>query len=109
MTGLPFDPDALRARYAREREVRLRPDGIAQYVEVAGDFAGFAHDPWSGEPATREPLTDEVDVAIIGAGFGGLLTGARLRELGVQADPADRQGRRRGRHLVLEPLSRHRL
>ncbi|OYN79262.1 flavin-containing monooxygenase [Mycolicibacterium sphagni] len=83
MTGLPFDPDALRARYAHEREIRLRPDGIAQYVEVAGDFAGFARDPWSGEPADREPLTDEVDVAIVGAGFGGLLTGARLRELGV--------------------------
>src|SRR6476660_8902281 len=31
----------------------------------------------------RTPLADEVDVAIIGAGFGGLLTGARLRELGV--------------------------
>ncbi|WP_179469243.1 flavin-containing monooxygenase [Mycolicibacterium vinylchloridicum] len=83
MTDLPFDPDALRARYAREREVRLRPEGIGQYVEVAGEFAGLAHDPWSGEPAEREPLTDEVDVAIIGAGFGGLLTGARLRELGV--------------------------
>ncbi|WP_371411302.1 flavin-containing monooxygenase [Mycobacterium sp. shizuoka-1] len=81
---MPFDPDALRARYAREREVRLRPDGIGQYVEVAGDFAGFAHDPWSGQPPAREPLTDEVDVAVIGAGFGGLLTGARLRELGVQ-------------------------
>lgn len=83
MTSPPFDPDALRARYARERERRLRPDGIGQYVEVAGDFEAFAHDPWAGEPVAREPLTDEVDVAIIGAGFGGLLTGARLRELGV--------------------------
>jgi cation diffusion facilitator CzcD-associated flavoprotein CzcO len=83
VTGLPFDPDALRARYAREREIRLRPDGIGQYVEVAGAFAGFASDPWSGAPEPREPVTDEVDVAIIGAGFGGLLTGARLRELGV--------------------------
>ncbi len=83
MTHLSFDPDALRARYARERDIRLRADGIGQYVEVAGDFAGFAADPWSGEPLDREPLTDEVDVAIIGAGFGGLLTGARLRELGV--------------------------
>ncbi len=83
--GLAFDADALRARYARERERRLRPDGIAQYVEMAGEFAGFAEDPWAGAPAHREPLTDEVDVAVIGAGFGGLLTGARLRELGVES------------------------
>ncbi|WP_231748719.1 NAD(P)/FAD-dependent oxidoreductase [Mycobacterium sp. M26] len=83
MTSLPFDPDALRARYAQERDRRLRADGIGQYVEVAGEFAGFAHDPWAGPPPPREPLTDEVDVAVIGAGFGGLLTGARLRELGV--------------------------
>lgn len=83
MSGLSFDPDALRARYARERDIRLRSDGIGQYVEVAGDFAGFGADPWSGEPPDREPLADEIDVAIIGAGFGGLLTGARLRELGV--------------------------
>jgi cation diffusion facilitator CzcD-associated flavoprotein CzcO len=84
VTSLPFDPDALRARYAQERDRRLRPDGIAQYVEVAGEFAGFAYDPWSGPPPPRQPLTGEVDVAIIGAGFGGLLTGARLRELGVE-------------------------
>ena len=80
--GRAFDADALRARYACERERRLRPDGIAQYVEIAGEFAGFAADPW-WRPAARAPLTDEVDVAVIGAGFGGLLTGARLRELGV--------------------------
>jgi cation diffusion facilitator CzcD-associated flavoprotein CzcO len=30
-------------------------------------------------------LADGVDVAIVGAGFGGLLTGARLREHGVQS------------------------
>ncbi len=68
-----------------ERDRRLRPDGIAQYVEITGAFAGFAKDPWSDPDFTREPLSDEVDVAIIGAGFGGLLTGARLRELGVQS------------------------
>ena len=83
MTSLPFDPDALRTRYAQERDRRLRPDGIGQYVEVAGEFAGFAEDPWAGPPPPRAPLTDEVEVAVIGAGFGGLLTGARLRELGV--------------------------
>jgi NAD(P)-binding Rossmann-like domain len=82
---LAFDVDALRRRYAEERARRLRPDGIAQYVEIAGEFAEFGEDPWADGEFSREPLTDEVDVAIIGAGFGGLPTGARLRELGVQS------------------------
>jgi len=80
-----FDVDALRQKYAFERDRRLRPDGIAQYIEIAGPFAGFANDPWSDPDFTRAPLSDEVDVAIVGAGFGGLLVGARLRELGVQS------------------------
>ena len=83
--GLTFDVDALRQKYAEERALRLRPDGIAQYVEIAGEFARFADDPWVDAKFTREPLTDEVDVAIVGAGFGGLLTGARLRQLGVES------------------------
>ncbi len=33
---------------------------------------------------TRDPLTDAVDVIVIGGGFGGLLAGARLREAGVE-------------------------
>ncbi len=81
---MEFDVDVLRKKYALERDRRLRPDGIAQYVEIAGPFARFADDPWCDPHFTRAPLADEVDVAIIGAGFGGLLTGARLRELGVQ-------------------------
>ena len=63
---------------------RRDDDGIDQYVEITGDFADFARDPWALPGFTREPLTDLVDVVIIGAGFGGLLTGARLRELGVE-------------------------
>lgn len=39
------DVEALRRKYAEERARRLRPDGIAQYVEVEGAFAGFAADP----------------------------------------------------------------
>ncbi|WP_264016976.1 flavin-containing monooxygenase [Mycolicibacter longobardus] len=85
LQGTPFDPNALRDKYAQERRRRLRNDGIAQYVEVAGRFSRFAEDPWADPGFTREPLTDDVDVAIVGAGFGGLLTGARLRELGVQS------------------------
>jgi cation diffusion facilitator CzcD-associated flavoprotein CzcO len=83
--GLAFDVDALRQKYADERARRLRPEGIAQYVEIAGEFSRFAEDPWVDGKFVREPLTDQVDVAIIGAGFGGLLTGARLRQLGVES------------------------
>ncbi|KKB99627.1 flavin-containing monooxygenase [Mycobacterium nebraskense] len=83
--GVTFDVDALRRKYAEERARRLRPDGIAQYVEMAGAFARYAEDPWADGTFDREPLTDEVDVAVIGAGFGGLLTGVRLRQLGVES------------------------
>jgi cyclohexanone monooxygenase len=82
---LGFDPDALREKYREEREKRLRPDGNQQYREAAGAFAHFAHDPYVAPGFTREPLRDEVDVALIGGGFGGLLAGARLRQLGVES------------------------
>ena len=82
---LGFDPDALRDKYRRERDKRLREDGNEQYVEVNGQFARFVDDPYVGPGFEREPLADEVDVAIIGGGFGGLLAGARLREAGVES------------------------
>jgi len=86
-SGIPprIDPDALRAKYREEREKRLRADGNEQYVEVAGAFARLAADPWVDPGYTREPLADDVDVALIGGGFGGLLAGARLRQRGVES------------------------
>ncbi len=80
-----FDPDALREKYRAERDKRLRADGNDQYQEVAGEFAHFVEDPYVEPGFTREPLTDEVEVLVIGGGFGGLLAGARLREGGVAA------------------------
>ncbi len=79
-----FDPEALRAKYREERDKRLRPDGNEQYVEVKGDFSRYVDDPYVDPGFTREPITDAVDVVIIGGGFGGLLAGARLREAGVK-------------------------
>jgi cyclohexanone monooxygenase len=81
--ALDFDPDALRDKYRAERDKRLRPEGNDQYVEAAGQFAHYLDDPYV-ERVERAPLTDEVDVVIIGAGFGGLLAGARLREAGIK-------------------------
>jgi cyclohexanone monooxygenase len=77
-----FDPDLLRERYRAERDKRLRDDANEQYIEIAGQFAHYLDDPYVPQ-VEREPLFDEVQVAIIGGGFGGLLAGARLRAAGV--------------------------
>jgi cyclohexanone monooxygenase len=82
MTDLRFDPIALRERYRAERDKRLRPDGNDQYIEMAGRFAHFLDDPYT-TPQERAPLHDEIGIAVIGGGFGGLLTGARLRQAGI--------------------------
>ncbi len=79
---LGFDPLALKAKYLAERDKRLRDDGNEQYVKIDGQFAHYLEDPYVA-PIVREPLTDEVEVVVIGGGFGGLLAGARLREAGV--------------------------
>jgi cyclohexanone monooxygenase len=82
--GLDFDPDALHEKYRQERDKRIRSDGEAQYVELSGKFAHYAEDDPYVEPGlVREPLTDEIDVVIIGGGFSGLLAGARLKENGI--------------------------
>lgn len=80
---LGFDPAVLREKYRFERDKRLRDDANDQYAEVKGDFAHYVDDPYLEETIEREPLKDEVEVIIIGGGFGGLLAGARLREAGV--------------------------
>ncbi len=79
-----IDVEALRARYRAERDKRLRAEGNEQYVEVKGDFTRYLDDPYVEPGFNREPLTDEVEVVVIGGGFGGLLAGARLREAGVE-------------------------
>lgn len=80
---LGFDPDELRGKYRAERDKRLRVDGNEQYIEVTGDFSHYVDDPYVNPGFVRAPLHDEVDVAIVGGGFGGLILGARLREAGV--------------------------
>src|SRR5665647_2676680 len=82
---IDFDPDALHARYLAERDKRIRPDGVGQYQEVTAEFSRYVEDPYVDPGFTREPVFDEVEFAIIGGGFGGLLMGARLREAGFES------------------------
>jgi cyclohexanone monooxygenase len=85
MSGSPeLDLHALRQRYAQEREKRLRADGLAQYIQPQGDFKHYVDDPYVDSSGARNPAHEDIDVAIIGGGFGGVLTGVHLRKAGVQ-------------------------
>ncbi|MEM8746261.1 MAG: NAD(P)/FAD-dependent oxidoreductase [Actinomycetota bacterium] len=91
----PIDAEALRRRYAEERDKRLRSDGNDQYVEVTGVFAEYAADPYvdrSAESYERAPITDHVTALFVGGGFAGLLTCARLKEAGVDVRLVEKGG-----------------
>ena len=79
-----FDFEALRTRYRVERDRRL-PKGETdrRSRDVDDGFEHFLVDPYGCAP-DREPVDDEVDVLVVGGGFGGLLTAARLREAGIE-------------------------
>ena len=79
---MAVDKEALRQKYADERDKRLRPDGNEQYLQLKGQLSHYLEDPYTPvEP--RAPRHDHVTVALIGAGFAGLVTAARLVEAGI--------------------------
>ena len=82
--SLGFNPEELREKYKTERDKRIRQDGNSQYTETAGDFSKYVDDPYADKEFNRAPLTDHSDVVIIGGGFGGLVSGARFREIGTE-------------------------
>jgi cation diffusion facilitator CzcD-associated flavoprotein CzcO len=79
----PIDRNALRQKYAQERDKRLRPDGNAQYLHLEGQLSHYLEDPYL-PVEVREPRRDHVTFAFVGGGFGGLSTCARLVEAGVR-------------------------
>ena len=79
-----IDIDALREKYRREREKRLRPEGSKQYIELTGELAKFYEtDPYT-PPLSRDPISGDVNVAVLGGGIAGLLSGAYLKKAGVE-------------------------
>src|SRR5262245_13563342 len=80
---LGFDPGSLREKYAAERAKRLRTDANGQYQEITGQFAHYNVDPYVEPGFTRPALQEEIDVLIVGGGFGGMLAAVRLQEVGI--------------------------
>ena len=77
-----YERQALRTRYRAERDKRLRADGNNQYLEATGRYANLLADPYT-PVVSRAPLHTDVQVLVIGAGFGGLVIGARLKQAGI--------------------------
>lgn len=82
--ALPFDPEKLKQRYAEERDKRLAlKQGLAQYRLTDGHLAHYLVDPWVKPGFTRDPVDEDVEVVIIGGGYGAQLVAVRLIEKGI--------------------------
>jgi len=76
--GAAFNAEEQR-RYREYKEARV---GAADYMAMEGDFARYLEDVYSASPVPREPLEDECEILVIGAGFGALLLWYRLMQAG---------------------------
>ena len=86
-TNPPTDIDipALRDKYRQERDKRLRSDGQDQYIRTEGEFASqFEGDPHTPVVA-REAISEDLDVAVFGTGWSGVLAGYKLQQAGVRS------------------------
>ncbi len=79
-----YDPEAVRAKYQAERDKRLVPHR-SEIRDLGADdaYARYRTDPFTPY-VEREPVSDKVDVVIVGGGMAGLLAGAALRKAGVE-------------------------
>ena len=81
-----FDIPSLRERYRRERDKRVVREGANQYIRTT-HTAGEIAEVYEGDPHTpvvaRESIVEDLDVAILGAGWTGLLAAYHLKQAGV--------------------------
>ncbi|TVV75948.1 NAD(P)/FAD-dependent oxidoreductase [Sphingomonas solaris] len=82
MSAVHVSVEALQARYNAERDKRLRADTVSQYRDLGEVFADIDRDPYTPR-SERDPIKQQVEVAVIGAGLGGLSAAARLVEQGI--------------------------
>ncbi|WP_063814697.1 flavin-containing monooxygenase [Nocardia fusca] len=75
------DKAELAKKYAEERAKRIRTDGVKQYKEIEVG-SELEVDPFT-EVAPRDPISKDVEVAIVGAGWSGQLSAVRLRQEGI--------------------------
>ncbi len=70
-----------QAKYRAFKEARR---GAADYMAMEGGFAKYLEDVYSAAPVEREPLSDECEILVVGAGFAGLLLWYKLHKAGFR-------------------------
>ncbi|MET0269097.1 MAG: NAD(P)/FAD-dependent oxidoreductase, partial [Sphingomonas sp.] len=91
MTSSPYalppadtiDIPAMRAKYRQERDKRVNRSSGEQYVQARGEFEEvYDVDPHT--PLTpRDPIVEDLDVAVLGAGWAGVLASYHLKKSGI--------------------------
>ncbi len=82
-TPVSIDIPAMREKYRQERDKRMRREGQKQYFRPMGEVvANFAADPHK-PVVPRAPISEEIDVIVLGAGWGGIMASYHLTQAGV--------------------------
>ena len=77
----PTSIAAAKARYEAERAKRLRDEGLAQFESLKEHH--LDQDPWADPDFTRDPVVEDVEVVVLGGGFGGMLAAVNLTKRGI--------------------------
>ncbi|MEO5586286.1 MAG: NAD(P)/FAD-dependent oxidoreductase, partial [Novosphingobium sp.] len=79
-----IDIPALKEKYKQERNKRIRPEGGEQYAPPTDTLT---HDTYEHDPFTpvipRDGISEDIDVAILGGGWTGILSAYHLTQAGV--------------------------
>jgi cation diffusion facilitator CzcD-associated flavoprotein CzcO len=79
-----IDIPATKEKYRQERDKRMRREGQEQYAPHEDHLT---HDTYEHDPFTpvvpRDALNEDVDVAILGGGWTGILAAYHLTKLGI--------------------------
>ena len=83
--GAPaFDPEHVREKYQQERAKRMTESrGVIHDLKRDARFAEYVRDPFMPF-LERDPVVEDADVAVIGAGMSGVVVGAKLRDAGLR-------------------------